>query len=157
MMILSALGVHFDAKAQGTVAIAGIFLASVFAFVRDLGADVAPVVSWSLVIATVLLLACVGSAAWSLRIRKIPRPPLGEDTQTLVKDLMSLKESNDLGVRIPRMYNDLSGRWATVNSKIYEATKSKAGGIFAAQFMLFLAVLVVGFMTIGTVLAIATL
>lgn len=141
-----------ETKAQGTAAVAGIFFAAVFAFVRDLEGKADLLRGYGLIIATASLGLAVGAGLMALRIRKIPRPPLGADTQKLVNDLLAL-ESSELGQRLPLFYNDLSGRWAKVNNDLADANDKKSTWLLVSQALLALAILIVGIVTVEFVIS----
>jgi hypothetical protein len=143
---LNATWGSLETKSQGTAAVAGIFLAAVFAFVRDLTAGAPPSpVTWGLLLATGLLVLSVVGCLRALWRREVLRPPLGDETRALVADLLEAEEHVE---QLPRFYIQWSRQWATVNDRIHTANESKAYWLLCSQLCLLIAILIVGAITI---------
>ncbi len=82
-----------DTKAQGAAANAGIFLAGLFAFLRDVATHPpSAAVRFGLALATVALVVSVIVAILALRIRYTQGAPLGAPLEELARDQMKLAE-----------------------------------------------------------------
>jgi len=75
-------------KAQGVVAIAGVFLAGVFSLVKDKNADVSSFERAMLLSAILLLGASVWFAIRTMRVRDAPRHPTGAQLDTEINTVV---------------------------------------------------------------------
>jgi hypothetical protein len=129
-----------DAKAQGTVAISGIFLAGVFAFVNDLQANAACVARCLLTATAALLAVSVILALAVLWVRSVSSAPLGESLSVLVRDLLSADDGLS-SERLQDYYKDQAHLWKATNEEVDTANRRKAGFLIAAQVSLALGIL----------------
>jgi hypothetical protein len=136
---------HLESKAQGTVAIAGIFLAGVFAFVRALSESAGIWDKILLLAAVSLLVLSVLSAILALRVRQVAGPPVGDSLDALVKDLLGPEGATQED--LVAFVRDQTGMWADANKDVHEHNQTKAGHLFRAQILLLIAILVVAFLT----------
>ena len=136
---------HLETKAQGTVAIAGIFLAGVFAFVRTLSDNASFCDKALLLIAVLLLVLSVLFAILVLRVREVTSPPIGDSLDTLVKDLLSPGEATQED--LVAFVRDQTGMWADANKETHRHNQIKADHLFRAQILLLIAVVVVAVLT----------
>ena len=122
-----------DTKAQGSIAVAGIFLAGTFAFIRNLTATDATGFLVLLVVTVIALLAAVLFGILALRIREVLVPPLGEQYKTLVDDLARAGDLDTNDDRFTNFLNDECGRWheagarATSTSAVASACATPPG------------------------------
>ena len=143
---------HVEGKAQGTITVAGIFLAAAFAFVRDLtGAGTGLLEKSILAVAVGLLTATVILAVLSLRVREVVAPPLGENLDELITDLSSVRDAEEIAERLPRFVGDQLSMWRSANEEVDRLTKSKAGLVALAQKLLLVAIGLVALLTSITI------
>lgn len=130
-----------ETKAQGNVAIAGIFIAGVFAFIRDIDNAAFCIEKCAL---TIIILCLAGSVIYSvlaLKIRNVAAPPLGKNFHEMASDIFNI--DGDLNERLPSLANDQIRLWQSANNKIEEANKLKADHLNRAQLCLLCAILIV--------------
>jgi len=141
---------NLDTKAQGLVAIAGIFLAAVFAWTRDLPTTFGTCERLLLVGSCLSLVAAVIAAIWALFIKMMSAPPLGEGTAHMVRDILR-KSKKDLGARTEALYNDQITLWKKTNEEMRKHILVKARCIKFGQGALVLAAVLVSVLAVGTV------
>jgi hypothetical protein len=140
---------HIDSKAQGTVAVAGIFLAAVFAFVRNLVTS-APGTSEKLLLVTgvLLLVAAVILSVFALRIREVVGPPLGQQIDGQIRALLQVTDTEELDERVPRFVGDQLTMWRNANLHAHGVNKAKADLVSWAQFVLLIAMVIVSVLVV---------
>ena len=99
-----------DAKAQGTAAIAGIFIAGAFAFIRDAQPTLTGPEAL-LMAALVLLALCILFSVAAMWVRTVDYPPFGPELSQMVDDLLRRSSPADLSVRVAALYADRRGLW----------------------------------------------
>jgi hypothetical protein len=138
---LAATGRDLDGKAQGTVTIAGIFIAASFAYLRDLGATTLNVEKVFLTITIVCLIVTVVLSILALRVRKVTFLPLGEFTATFLRDLYIVDDEAEIIERNSRFLDDQVLAWIKVKTDGLTSNKAKGDYLWSAQVFLVLAVL----------------
>ena len=143
-----------ETKAQGAVAIAGIFAAGAFAFTRELMANASPLQKWMHVLTMVFLISSVVLAVCSLFVRRASTAPFGRSMENLVRDLVvnDIPEA-ELPVRLSNFQKQHSARWQSTNEELFWANRRKGVFLLIAQSFLVLAIVTVGALTITIVLA----
>jgi Flp pilus assembly protein TadB len=139
-----------DSKAQGTVAIAGIFLAAVFAFVQTLSVTT-PVESALLVIAVALLVLAVLISVLVLRVREVPMAPLGDTLDQLVQDLIHGHDRPG-SAEVVGFLRDQTPLWSEANDELHTLGLKKANQLATAQLLLLIAALAVATLTVLRIL-----
>jgi len=134
---------NIDTKAQGAGAIAGVFLAALFAWIRDLPATFTAGQRWLLVGGIVLPVLSAVFALLALRIRTVSAPPLGDETQEMVDDLLNPAKIQELPERLPGFAYDQIRAWRATNSDMHRQNLRKARWVQAAQWLLFVTAAVV--------------
>lgn len=137
---LSEIWRNLDAKAQGVVAIDGILLAAIFAFVRLLSSETPMCERLMITVTAVLLTVSVGFATRVLWIKSVPAAPLGESLEDLVADLLDLPDGTD-AQRLEDLTRDHAGLWRDTNAEIAKVNSKKAIAIVVSQTFLLLALL----------------
>lgn len=133
-----------EGKAQGTVAIAGVFLAAVFAFVREAGVADGPLAERLGIGASALaLVAAVICAVVTLKIRRIPAPPLGLRLQNDFKHLLKVTDPHALRLHLENFVMDQARRWAEVNVEIAATNERKGKLLVSAQLLTAVAAVIV--------------
>ncbi len=143
---------NLDGKAQGSGAIAGIFLAAVFAWVRPLAAGVGIPERLLLSASIVLLVASVVAAVLALQVRSVSAPPLGEETGDMIRDLLRPENAGELPARIPRLFQDQIRAWRDTNRDMADNNLGKAARVRASQLALLAAASVVAILSVIAVL-----
>lgn len=140
---------HLDSKAQGTAAIAGIFLAAAFVFVREINAIKPSVwIRHGLVLAIGCLVTSVAMAVLALRIRQVSTAPLGAPVGELAEDLMTIADDAERAARMPAFLRDQARPWKEINDDIRAANENKAMYVSRAQGWLLAAISAVAGVTV---------
>ena len=142
-----------ETKAQGTVAIAGIFAAGAFAFTRELLVNVNPTQRWLHVLTMAFLISSVIMAVWALFVRRTSGAPLGESMENIVRDLVlnDVPES-ELPQRLNNLQKEQAARWRSVNAELTTSNVTKGRLLRISQCLLVLAIITIGALTITIVL-----
>ena len=138
---------HIETKAQGTVAISGIFLAGVFAFIRFRWDDAGSAEALLLVLSMLLIVCSVIGSLMALRVRSVSAAPRGEQLHRLVEDLQDAGEA-ETPERIRRFLGDQIGSWKSVNEAVQRINSNKAGWLMTAQVFLLAAIVCFGVLTL---------
>jgi hypothetical protein len=145
---------NLDGKAQGSGAIAGIFLAAVFAWVRPLAAGVGTVEKVFFCASIVLLVASVVAAVLALQVRTVSAPPLGDETGQMINDLLRPENADELPERVPRLFKDQIRAWRDTNRDMAEVNLGKANRVRDSQVTLLAAAAVVAALSVMAVLGV---
>lgn len=146
---LSEIWRHLDDKAQGTVAIAGIFLAAVFAFVQSMTSLRQSIGTGTLLVGAVLLLVTsIVFAVLSLRVRKVSVAPLGEEFEKLILDILGIEDEQERTARVPNLLRDQIRLWRAVNDDVHKENMNKASLVLKAQLFLFFAIFAVALLVV---------
>ena len=137
-----------DAKAQATTAIAGIFLAAVFNFVRPPASQLPVSLRVLLGLVVVALVASVLLALLAMRIRSVPSLPASEQAAAMVTDLLETAES-EVQARHRGLLADTVNVWIPVNRKVQEANAAKAMWLERSQWSLMAAAVLVALVTVS--------
>jgi hypothetical protein len=140
---------NLETKAQGNIAISGIFIGGVFAYIQKVDPQLQQNEKILLGLAAFFLVVSVIFSVISLKIRTVPAPPLGGFVDKLVTDLIECAvDDGDLITRIPALcYDQISG-WRDVEIKVIESIRLKARSLKGAQIFLTVAILTVGLLTL---------
>lgn len=142
-----------ETKAQGNIAIAGIFVAGVFAFLTKSGSTPDVYERFFLLIAIFLLIFSVIFAMLVLRTRIVPIPPLGSFMDYSARHLLLLAES-EFPERFRRFNSDHTNTWREVISKTTKSLRSKAFYLWIAQVLLMSAIISVAILAVIKVIRI---
>jgi len=137
-----------EGKAQGNIAIAGIFIAGAFAFVRDIIRASPNYQKYIFVVALVLLVFSVFYSLLALRTRSVQSPPGGEIASQLVGDLLPRINDKDFEDRMPAFIRDQIEGWKPCVEEVRKANEDKAAYLWVAQRALIAAILLVAALTI---------
>ncbi|MGB7624774.1 MAG: hypothetical protein WBN92_20700 [Terriglobia bacterium] len=130
---------NLDTKAQGTGAIAGIFLAAAVAWSRNMSDPITRLEGGLLVSTVATLVFSIVLTVFAMRIRTITAPPLGDSTTEMVKDLTQINVTGEIKERIPRFLQDQISLWRDCNEETQKQNLSKARKIWCAQITLLIA------------------
>jgi hypothetical protein len=116
---------HLDTKAQGITAIAGVFLAGVLAWARDLPDTFGVLERGLLALAALCLTASVVVALLSLEAHSFNGPPLGravdEERQAVIEKLLPGEHVE----RLDNLLNDLLAGWGNTIDEVHEVAARK--------------------------------
>lgn len=140
---------NLETKAQGNIAVSGIFIGAVFAYIQKVNPQPQQNEKVLLGIAAFFLVVSVVLSLIALRIRTVPAPPLGGYVDRLVTDLIKCaKDEADLVTRIPDFCYDQIDGWRDVENKVVKSIGLKARSLKGAQVSLTVAILTVGLLTL---------
>jgi hypothetical protein len=141
-----------DSKAQGTVAIAGVFLAAALAFMNREGV-LNSYVSRNLAIFIVLsLTAAIAFSVQALRIRRLPNLPSGDDVSGLLQALAKAGDQDELKERLVYFCGDAAALWRSCIRQRREVNEEKADHIWSAQKSLMFAAACVATLILSSVI-----
>ena len=143
-----------DTKAQGQGGIAGIFLAALFAWARDLPAAFGGSERFLVISSILVLVAAIVGAVFAMQVRSVAAPPLGEETAGMVRDILRKQKPEELSERLAAFYNDQIASWKDTNEDMRGHIESKAARIQFAQGALLLAAVLVSMLSIAAMLKI---
>lgn len=138
---------NLETKAQGNIAIAGIFIAGVFAFLTRTIADLTRLDKWLLVAAIACLSLSVFCAVYALIVRGIALPPLGDAHDDYGARLLDLSDADFLSVE-PEFFYDLLFAWRRYKINATNVYQAKARGLYLAQMFLIASVIIAATLTI---------
>jgi hypothetical protein len=139
---------NVESKAQNAITIAGIFIASAFAYVRDIKPETHKSEKVLLAVSVCFLIATVILSILALKLRKVAAPLMGENMNSLVGDLLRLSDDEGFLERLPNYYNDQSALWRQVTEETHNANQSKARFLWWAHITLVAAIVVVACITV---------
>lgn len=145
---LSDTWARLDTKAQGLGAIAGIFLAAVFAWARETPAGFGTLERFLLVGGIALLVATVIAAVLALQVRTVDAPPLGDAVVDMVKEILERQKVDDPAERIRRLYHDQNRLWSGVNAGMLGHCRRKGTALVIGQWTLLTAGILVAALAI---------
>jgi hypothetical protein len=125
-----------ESKAQGAIAIAGIFLAAAFSFAKDLNEGPGFAARLSLVVSIASLLLAVLLAVMALAVRNVPRWPAGKTIEDVANPLLKAAEAG-LPLFLSALANDQIEVWRDTNSRLAKALASKASKVALSQWCIF--------------------
>lgn len=126
-----------ETKAQGNIAITGIFIAGVFIFLREINSQTFWAEKLILGLAVVLFIISVYLAIFALQVRQTRFPPMGGFADNMFIDLLRFGDV-ELCERLPRFINDQANAWSQVKEDIIASNEVKAAYLWwAQQFLLF--------------------
>jgi hypothetical protein len=140
-----------EGKAQGNAAIAGIFIAGAFAYLRENIVHMHCYQKYLLGAGIVCLLITVVFSIMALRIRQLPVPPMGEYLDKIVCDLLKVNGS-ELLERIPFFVQDQINGWRIVRKGLVDSNLRKAKNVWIGQVLLVVAILIVGVLALTTMM-----
>lgn len=136
---LSEIWRNLDGKAQGAIAVSGIFLAGMLAFVRALLQSASSAEKWLLTVSAIFLVLSIIFALIVLWVRTVPKAPLGESLEILINDLLSMEDGTE-PERLHNFSRDHARMWKITNIEIQKVNEKKAFYLVWAQGMLIMAI-----------------
>lgn len=132
-----------ETKAQGNIAIAGIFIAGAFAFIQKISPELNLAEKVMLVAALFFLIMSVILAVRALRVQIVPAPLFGRFVEGSVKRLLLINDEAEFNRRFTNFINDYAVKWQNVLLDLSEQLHNKASDLEKAQAFLIGAILVV--------------
>jgi ABC-type amino acid transport system permease subunit len=127
-----------DSKAQANTAIAGIFLAAAFTFVRNANPPLTSGLKWFLLLTVVALVASIVLALLAMLVRTVPSLPPSEQAASMVTEILEMPET-ELDDRYDGLVSDTVNAWLPVNGELQAANSKKASWLAASQWSLMVA------------------
>jgi hypothetical protein len=136
---LSSQWANLDSKAQGVNTVVGVFLAAIFAFIRELTAIAADLEKLLLSATSVLLILSSIFALLVLRLRAVVGAPCGAPLVGMIGDLVSAPDGTS-PERLRNFAKEHARLWQIANESTSEAIANKAWRLQFAQWLLFAAI-----------------
>jgi hypothetical protein len=140
-----------EGKAQGSITVAGIFIAASFAYVREIS-TMRPYEKWLLGIAIALLVISVIFSIIVLKLRKVPPPPLGGFVSYYVRSLIEVNKNEDFQEATQIFFNKHTTKWQSVIEQMYKTNETKAKYLWLAQLILMIAIVIVACLSLFMIL-----
>ncbi len=141
-----------DSKAQATATIAGIFLAAAFALAREIPVTFVAYQTVLLATSIALLVITVCLSLIGLQIRRIYAPPIGENSQKLIRDLLPSLSESERDARLSAFLGDRYRLWEQANVDFKCKSSGKARWVASAQGFLLAAIAVATTVTLSAVI-----
>lgn len=132
-----------ETKAQGNIAIAGIFIGGAFAFIQKIGPNLILAEKVGLITALVFLTLSVLFAVRALRVQIVPAPFFGEFVEGSVRRLLEITDEAEFNRRFINFVNDHAAKWQNILIEVNEQLRDKAANLKNAQRFLIAAILAV--------------
>ncbi len=142
-----------ETKAQGSITVAGIFIAGAFAYIDKGAAGMTPPQQLLVVAAVVSLVASVLLAVYALKIQEILPPPYGGFVKVNVERFLDIGDEAEFRERVEYFDYDLTSQWEEVLSVIDRQLRKKVDLLANAQASLVFAVVVVAVLAISRLFA----
>jgi hypothetical protein len=137
---------NLDAKAQGNITVAGIFIAGAFAYLTKFTQP--GIAEAGIFFLTVLfLMVCVVLSVLVLRVSEVPPHYLGGFMRYMVRALEG-KTNEEFQVHLPLYHNEHAAHWNESSEKLIVANESKGKLLWAAQVFLIAAILSVALLVV---------
>lgn len=144
---------HLDIKAQGSIAIAGIFLAAAFAFLKDVGSNMTVFETALLSAAVLLVIVTVLLAVLALRIKEVLDGPSGETIHGMAKDLIiACTSQEEQAERLRRFQGDEMKLWCEAIDSLRRVNASKAILVLRGQCAILGLTIAVGLLVMARVI-----
>lgn len=127
--------IEIDKKSQTIISVCGIFIAAVFAFVKQISESSLLLEKVLIVIVLLSIIITIGYCLHVLRIIYLPKPPYGDVIHDIVSDLAKL-EKDELKKRASNYIRDKISLWKEVNNTITDKLKIKTTNLSIAQIFL---------------------
>jgi hypothetical protein len=140
---------NLDTKAQGNVAIAGIFMAGAFAYISKAVCQQPAFLELLLFGLTVLLLmVSTVLAILVLQIREMPRPPLGTYVSKIAKDLSAVGRDKEFQIYARKRFDRHTEEWGDANIQLASKNNEKGRYLWRAQLFLLAAISAAALLTL---------
>ncbi len=130
-----------ETKAQGNIAVAGIFIAGSLAYLTKQDLHLRCHEAGCLLVALVCLIVSVILSILTLKTRTITPPPLGSFVDHYTTHLVKIVVEPVLQTRLPSFFSDQVREWRKVIGEVRESNEAKARYLWIAQRFLIAAIL----------------
>jgi ABC-type multidrug transport system fused ATPase/permease subunit len=145
-----------ETKAQGNIAIAGIFIAGAFGFLKDILPQMDYVEKWAFVLIIGFLVVSVLLSIISLQVRTVPEPPLGKKLNPIGKDLIDNLVEATYKEQLGRFINEYIILWQDYVTQAKKKYSCKSKYLVVAQWFVLVAVIVIALLIVSRVFGIAS-
>jgi hypothetical protein len=139
---------QMDAKAQGTAAIAGLFLAAAFAFVRNTGLAITAQEKVLLGVSLFALVCSIGASIWVLLLREASSPLSASQVGKMVTDALRMPKE-EASERYDALLFDTLSVWEVVTESLRSQLESKTRFLRWAQNALLVSTIAVLILTLS--------
>ncbi len=130
-----------ESKAQGTIAVAGVFAGFALNFSKDIPKLVHPAVKLTTIATVILIALSILYSALALRVRGMARPPSGMYLRKLAEDFALLESEQERCEYRPVLQKMIIDEWSKAASELQAASTAKADYISSSQGLLLFAIL----------------
>jgi hypothetical protein len=140
-----------DAKSQATTAIAGVFVAASFVFIKNSQLQLDWFEKTYLSLTIISLVVSIFFAVLAMRTKQIPMPTSGLDALNEIEGVFSTRPSDDeLCERFGRFLEGGVRNLSEVNVEIRRQLKQKDMQLFLSHYGLLVAIFFICILTVGT-------
>lgn len=146
-----------ERKAQGNVAICGIFLAAVLAYIRQTqvgahgnAASVCEIEPWLISAAVISLAVSVALSLYVLWVRDVVPPPVASETRRFATDIIEADGSSNSTMRT-NLIHDTITTWDITNASMIAANETKAIWLMRSQWALAIGVIAATIITMKAI------
>jgi hypothetical protein len=148
-----------EIKAQSIIAVAGIFIAAVFPFIRDISKyQLSPlnllIVKSLLVIAICQLGISIILAIMVLKVTKLVGPLSGDFVFKRASALLAIEDDTVLDERTPALLREYIAAWQAINEVIYRSNNKKSKWLWLGQLFMVISIGVVATISIIIVMTV---
>ena len=144
---------NLESKAQGNIAVAGIFIAGSLAFLEKLGGQqLQQHEKFFLLAAIGCLIVSVILAIFTLKTQTITAPPLGSFVSHYTRRLVKIDAEANLQDYLKSFFSEHVSCWEAVMDQVREANAFKAQYLWAAQRWLIASILAVAALSLSRLL-----
>ena len=144
---------NLETKAQATIAIAGVLVAAVVAFIEKLTLVFVTLQGVLLAVAVAFLLYSIYYAIMVLKIQHTDAPPYGDFLNETIQRLLTMSDENELKERAEILDAEVIAAWGQVTAKTRTIVKQKAKALWDSQICLIAAIVTGGIVAIIQVLS----
>jgi hypothetical protein len=141
-----------DAKAQGSIAICGVFLAGALAFVNQLVPESPALERLFVGLGIVGLLGAVALSIVALRVREVHRPPDASKVHAQILAIFGAMSEKDAKVRSTNFLVDQAGPWLTAINDLEGIASRKAQLVRWSQTVMLCAVVALTLVVLSRVI-----
>ena len=138
-----------ETKAQGNIAVAGIFIAGSLAYLTKTDLNLAQHEQVFLLAAIICLIVSVVLSIIVLRSEEVTPPPLGSFVSHFSSVLLTKTNQTELETYVVTFFNDHAKQWEQVISEIRDGNDTKALFLWRAQLLLIIAIFAVAALSLS--------
>lgn len=137
-----------ETKAQGSIAVAGIFIAGALAFLTKMDAHLRCHEKILMFVGLSCLIFSVILAILALRTKTTKVPPLGGFAGGYGIELVKVNNEADLQIHLGAFFRDGVSRWRDVITEVSESNEEKANTLLCSQLFLIFAIVAVAVLSL---------